>query len=132
MVRYNVEIENSLNTKRVDDHFFQETPQQEEKSSFQRYLDQCFESVRKTKLVKQAIILSKTGIPLRSTFDDPEVTLEQSGLYVSLMDKASASIRWIDPSDEFLYVRVKTRNNEAIVGMDPDDGLIFVTVQKPE
>ncbi|XP_062713202.1 uncharacterized protein LOC134290161 [Aedes albopictus] len=107
-------------------------PEPEKPSYFQRYLDDCFERIRKTKLVNDVIILNRVGIPLRSTFTDQKVCIQQAGLYVGLFDRACNLIRATDATDEFLLMSVKTRHNEATVSADPEHGLVFVVVQQPE
>ncbi|EAT43190.1 AAEL005371-PA [Aedes aegypti] len=102
----------------------------ETKTYFQRYLDVCFERICKTKLVKDVIILNRVGIPLRSTFSDREVCIQQAGLYASLFDKACGLISLADVTDEFLLLSAKTRHNEVVVSVDPEHGLVFVVVQK--
>lgn len=102
----------------------------ESKSYFQQYLDDLFDRICRTKLVKDVIILNKGGIPLRSTFIDRDTCIQQTGLYVSLFYRACSLIGHADATDEFLLLRVKTRRNEAVISTDPEHGLVFVVVQQ--
>ncbi|XP_055550398.1 uncharacterized protein LOC129732949 [Wyeomyia smithii] len=107
--------------------------QQEQPDEFQLYLDHCFEQICNTELVRHAIILSKNGIPLRSTFGDRrQECLDHVALYSSLYDKARYVTQLVDPSDECLLVTVKTKHNEAVIAVDPENELLFITVQVPQ
>ncbi|EDS28723.1 conserved hypothetical protein [Culex quinquefasciatus] len=104
----------------------------EPRTYFQRYLDDCFEKICATKLVKEATILNRFGVPVRSTFSEESISVQNSGLYESLLDKARVILHRLDPDDEVLIVRVKTINNEAVIATDPENQLVFITVQQPE
>lgn len=82
--------------------------------------------------MKEATILNRFGVPVRSTFSEESISVQNSGLYESLLDKARVILHRLDPDDEVLIVRVKTINNEAVIATDPENQLVFITVQQPE
>uniref|UniRef100_A0A182VI85 Roadblock/LAMTOR2 domain-containing protein n=1 Tax=Anopheles merus TaxID=30066 RepID=A0A182VI85_ANOME len=96
------------------------------------YIDHCFERIRQVRLVKQVIVMNENGHPIRSTIANTEDATTAAGLYASLKDKACYNLKTIDADDEFVMLRIKTRNNEAIISTDPDHGLMYITVQVPD
>lgn len=76
--------------------------------------------------------MNRFGVPVRSTFSEESISVQNSGLYESLLEKARVILHRLDPDDEVLIVRVKTINNEAVIATDPENQLVFVTVQQPE
>uniref|UniRef100_A0A182FX71 Roadblock/LAMTOR2 domain-containing protein n=1 Tax=Anopheles albimanus TaxID=7167 RepID=A0A182FX71_ANOAL len=107
-------------------------PEPEPEDIETKYIDLCFERIRQVRLVQQVIIMNVDGLPIRSTLENTEDTVTAAGLYASLKDKAAYFLRTIDPEDEFLMLRVRTRKNEAIISTDPEHGLLYITVQAPE
>ncbi|XP_050079262.1 uncharacterized protein LOC126566936 [Anopheles maculipalpis] len=107
-------------------------PEPEPEDLEEKYIDHCFERIRQVRLVKQVIVMNECGHPIRSTIENMEESITTSGLYASLKDKAHFYLKTIDANDEFLMLRIKTRNNEAIISTDPDHGLLYITVQVPE
>ncbi|XP_053660414.1 uncharacterized protein LOC128709443 [Anopheles marshallii] len=107
-------------------------PEPEPENLHEKYIDYCFERIRKVRLVKQVIVMNEYGHPVRSTIENMAEAITTAGLYASLKDKASYYLKTIDANDDFLMLRIKTRNNEAIISTDPDHGLLYITVQVPE
>ncbi|XP_053671165.1 dynein light chain roadblock-type 2-like [Anopheles nili] len=107
-------------------------PEPEPENLHEKYIDHCFECLRQVRLVKQVIVISENGHPVRSTINDETETITTAGLYASLKDKACYYLKMIDPEDDFLMLRIKTRNNEAIISTDPNHGLLHIAVQVPE
>ncbi|XP_058130169.1 dynein light chain roadblock-type 2-like [Anopheles ziemanni] len=107
-------------------------PEPEPEDLHEKYIDHCFELIRNVRLVKQVIVMNDQGHPVRSTISDERESVVTAGLYASLKDKACYYLKALDPEDEFLMLRIKTRNNEAIVSTDPEHGLLYITVQVPK
>ncbi|XP_040157968.1 uncharacterized protein LOC120897283 [Anopheles arabiensis] len=107
-------------------------PEPEPENLHEMYIDHCFERIRQVRLVKQVIVMNENGHPVRSTIENPEDAITAAGLYASLKDKAYWNLKSIDADDEFVMLRIKTRNNEAIISTDPEHGLMYITVQVPE
>ncbi|XP_052890495.1 uncharacterized protein LOC128298757 [Anopheles moucheti] len=107
-------------------------PEPEPENLHEKYIDYCFERIRQVRLVKQVIVMNECGHPVRSTIENTEEAITTAGLYASLKDKACYYLKTIDANDDFLMLRIKTRNNEAIISTDPDHGLLYITVQVPE
>uniref|UniRef100_A0A1S4HAS9 Roadblock/LAMTOR2 domain-containing protein n=1 Tax=Anopheles gambiae TaxID=7165 RepID=A0A1S4HAS9_ANOGA len=107
-------------------------PEPEPENLHEMYIDHCFERIRQVRLVKQVIVMNENGHPIRSTIENTEDAITAAGLYASLKDKACYNLKSIDADDEFVMLRIKTRNNEAIISTDPEHGLMYITVQVPE
>uniref|UniRef100_A0A182QE72 Roadblock/LAMTOR2 domain-containing protein n=1 Tax=Anopheles farauti TaxID=69004 RepID=A0A182QE72_9DIPT len=107
-------------------------PEPEPEDLHEKYVDHCFERIKNVRLVKEVIVMNESGHPIRSTIENVKDAITTAGLYASLKDKACYYLKTIDTADEFLMLRIKTRNNEAIISTDPDHGLLYITVQVPE
>ena len=55
-----------------------------------------------------------SGIPIRSTLD-ATVTQQYAALIKSLSDKARAAIREIDPTNELVFFRLRTKKHEILI-----------------
>jgi len=54
------------------------------------------------------------GIPIRSNLDT-SLTQQYAALIKSLSDKARSAIREIDPTNELVFFRMRTRKHEILV-----------------
>ena len=54
------------------------------------------------------------GIPIRSSLD-ASLTQQYAALIKSLSDKARSTIRDIDPTNELVFLRVRTKKHEILV-----------------
>lgn len=54
------------------------------------------------------------GIPIRSTLDG-SLTQQYAALIRSLTDKARSSIREIDPTNELVFFRMRTKRHEILI-----------------
>jgi dynein light chain roadblock-type len=54
------------------------------------------------------------GIPIRSTLD-ASLTQQYAALIKSLSDKARTAIRDIDPTNELIFLRMRTKKHEILV-----------------
>lgn len=56
---------------------------------------------------------------------EPQLAIENAGLYQILMQKAISCVQKIDPDDELIMLRVRTNSHETLV---TPDGKITVLV----
>jgi hypothetical protein len=61
-----------------------------------------------------SIDLFSSGIPIRSTLD-ASVTQQYAALIKSLSDKARSAIRDIDPTNELVFFRLRTKKHEILI-----------------
>jgi dynein light chain roadblock-type len=54
------------------------------------------------------------GIPIRSSLD-ASLTQQYAALIKSLSDKARTAIRDIDPTNELIFLRMRTKKHEILV-----------------
>jgi hypothetical protein len=59
-------------------------------------------------------IISYLGIPIRSNLD-ASITQQYAALIKSLSDKARSTIREIDPTNELVFFRMRTKKHEILV-----------------
>ena len=60
------------------------------------------------------IRVSTSGIPIRSNLD-ASVTQQYAALIKSLTDKARSTIRDIDPTNELVFFRLRTKKHEILI-----------------
>ncbi|CAM2706375.1 unnamed protein product [Rotaria socialis] len=65
------------------------------------------------------------GIPIRSSLD-ASVTQQYAALIKSLSDKARSTIREMDPSNELLFFRMRTKKHEILVAPDKEYTMIVL------
>lgn len=73
----------------------------------------------------QLFFISK-GIPIRSNLDT-SVTQQYAALIKSLSDKARSAIRDIDPTNELVFFRMRTKKHEILVapGLFSQDKILY-------
>lgn len=75
------------------------------------------------------VILNAAGNPVRTTLEEQR-SLEHAGMWTQLMQKSKYAVQNIDPEDDVLFLRVRTKQHETIV--TPDEKLTYVVVQNPQ
>lgn len=65
-------------------------------------------------LSKKCFIIISKGIPIRSNLDT-SLTQQYAALIKSLSDKARSAIRDIDPTNELVFFRMRTKKHEILV-----------------
>ncbi|CAF4212635.1 unnamed protein product [Rotaria sordida] len=66
-----------------------------------------------------------TGIPIRSNLD-VSLTQQYAALIKSLSDKARSTIRDIDPTNELIFFRMRTKKHEILVAPDKEYTMIVL------
>ena len=88
--------------------------------------EETLKRIENHKGVIGSIIVNEDGIPIRTTLDNTTTVL-----YASLFRKVCALsegvVHNIDPQDEMLFLRVRTRKDEIIVA--PDNGYLMIVIQ---
>lgn len=76
--------------------------------------------------VKGTMVVNSEGIPLRTDMDNSN-TLQYATLCRTLSSMASSMVRDIDPENELVILRVKSRKNELIIA--PYEDYLLVVIQ---
>lgn len=89
------------------------------------------ETVRKLaqhKGVAGVIVVNGEGIPIKTTLEN-HVSVQYAGLMTSLVDKAKAVVRDLDPTNDLTFLRIRSKKSEVMVA--PDREFILIVVQNP-
>ncbi|CAF3738998.1 unnamed protein product [Rotaria magnacalcarata] len=92
----------------------------------QAEVDDTLKRIQEHKGVQGYLIINSDGIPIRSNLD-ASLTQQYAALIKSLSDKARSTIREMDPSNELLFFRMRTKKHEILVA--PDDEMSYVVKQ---
>ncbi len=65
-------------------------------------------------MINKNIYIIYLGIPIRSNLDT-SLSQQYAALIKSLSDKARSAIREIDPTNELVFFRMRTRKHEILV-----------------
>ncbi|CAF0724530.1 unnamed protein product [Adineta steineri] len=91
----------------------------------QAEVDDTLKRIHEHKGVQGYIIINNDGIPIRTTLD-AAVTQQYAALIRSLTDKARSAIREIDPTNELVFFRMRTRKHEILIAPDKEYTLIVL------
>lgn len=89
-------------------------------------IEQTLKRIEKHPGVEGYIIVSKEGIPLRSSFSN-EITQEYADPLKKLADLARSAVRDIQVTNNLVFLRVRTLQNEILVA--PDEDFLLIVVQ---
>ncbi|XP_055379348.1 dynein light chain roadblock-type 2-like, partial [Condylostylus longicornis] len=92
------------------------------------YVNNAYDAILQKPDIKNVIVLNFAGIIIKTTMD-LDTGYVESGIYLSLYEKALYILQQIDPNDEVLCVRVRTKYHETI--MTPDKKILFIVTQNP-
>jgi len=74
------------------------------------------------------IVVNNEGIPIKSTLDN-STSVQYAGLIQQLADKARSVVRDLDPSNDLMFLRMRTKKHEIMVA--PDKDFIMIVIQNP-
>lgn len=60
------------------------------------------------------LIITFIGIPIKSTLDN-STSVQYAGLIQQLADKARSVVRDLDPSNDLMFLRMRTKKHEIMV-----------------
>lgn len=78
--------------------------------------------------VAGVIVVNGEGIPIKTTLEN-HVSVQYAGLMSSLVDKARAVVRDLDPSNDLTFLRIRSKKSEVMIA--PDREFILIVVQNP-
>ncbi|CAF1591081.1 unnamed protein product [Rotaria magnacalcarata] len=91
----------------------------------QAEVDDTLKRIQEHKGVQGYLIINSDGIPIRSNLD-ASLTQQYAALIKSLSDKARSTIREMDPSNELLFFRMRTKKHEILVAPDKEYTMIVL------
>ncbi|XP_016972176.1 uncharacterized protein LOC108039630 [Drosophila rhopaloa] len=91
-----------------------------------RYVEKAFKEVKSRKNVRDVVILNDRGNPVKSTMDQDDA-VQLAGLFQAIRGRLERGMSKIDPTDELLMLRVRTKTNEVI--LVPDSKITVLVVQ---
>nr|NP_001097356.1 roadblock similar 54B, isoform A [Drosophila melanogaster]NP_001286528.1 roadblock similar 54B, isoform B [Drosophila melanogaster]ABV53834.1 roadblock similar 54B, isoform A [Drosophila melanogaster]AHN56324.1 roadblock similar 54B, isoform B [Drosophila melanogaster]DAA02573.1 TPA_inf: HDC06929 [Drosophila melanogaster] len=91
-----------------------------------RYVEKAFDLVKSKKHVRDVVILNESGHPVMSTMDR-EDAVQFSGPFQAIRGRLERGMSKIDPTDELLMLRIRTRTNEVL--LVPDSKITLLVVQ---
>ncbi|XP_039482655.1 dynein light chain roadblock-type 1 [Drosophila santomea] len=103
---------------------FLDTPQKPPRTL--RYVQKAFEQVKSKKNVQDVVILNDSGHPVMSTMARNDA-VQFSGPFQAIRGRLERGMSNIDPTDELLIMRVRTRTNEVL--LVPDSKITIIVVQ---
>ena len=78
--------------------------------------------------VEGIVIVNNEGIPIRTTLDHDK-TVQHAALISILTIKAKSVIRDLDPLNDLVFLRIRSRKHEILVA--PDKDYILIVLQNP-
>ncbi|XP_066138632.1 dynein light chain roadblock-type 2 [Euwallacea fornicatus] len=91
-------------------------------------VEETMKRIQSHKGVVGTIVVNSEGIPIKTTLDNT-TTVQYAGLISSLADKARSVVRDLDPSNDLMFLRIRSKKHEIMVA--PDKEFILIVVQNP-
>ncbi|KAH8280228.1 hypothetical protein KR018_000362, partial [Drosophila ironensis] len=91
-----------------------------------RYVEEAFAQIKARRNVRDIVILNDAGNPVKSTLAQDEA-VQVAGLFQAIRGKFERGMSKIDPTDELLMLRVRTKTNEVL--LVPDSKITVLVVQ---
>ncbi|XP_022228536.1 dynein light chain roadblock-type 1 [Drosophila obscura] len=103
------------------------TPERPPRS--QRYVEEAFDQISTRKNIRDIVILNDLGHPVKSTMGHDD-SVQFAGLFQAIRCRLERGMKQIDPTDELLMLRVRTRTNEVL--LTPDSKITLIVVQNAQ
>ncbi|XP_034142322.1 dynein light chain roadblock-type 1 [Drosophila guanche] len=104
-----------------------ETPKKSPRSL--RYVDEAFDQISRKNNIRDIVILNNLGHPVKSTMGQDD-SVQFAGLFQAIRCRLERGMKKIDPTDELLMLRVRTRTNEVL--LTPDSKITVIVVQNAQ
>lgn len=89
-------------------------------------MEKAFDLIKERKNVRDIVILNDAGNPVKSTMDRDDA-VQFSGLFQAIRGRLERGMTKIDPTDELLMLRVRTKTNEVL--LVPDSKITVLVLQ---
>ncbi|CAF0955978.1 unnamed protein product [Adineta steineri] len=91
----------------------------------QAEVDDTLKRIQEHKGVHGFLIINNDGIPIRTSLDTA-LSQQYAALIKSLSDKARSTIRDIDPTNELVFFRMRTKKHEVLVAPEKEYTMIVL------
>jgi len=92
-------------------------------------VEEAFRQIQEKKNIRDIIVINELGHPVKSTMDH-NVSVKFVGVFQEIRGKLERGMEKIDPTDELLMMRVRTKKHEVM--LTPDSKITFIVVQNAE
>jgi dynein light chain roadblock-type len=81
--------------------------------------------------VQGFIIVNNEGIPIRHSFADTSrlLAIQYSALLQNLAQKAKAAIHELEPTNDLVFMRLRSKKHEILVA--PESKYLLIVIQQP-
>ncbi|XP_017864721.1 PREDICTED: dynein light chain roadblock-type 2 [Drosophila arizonae] len=93
------------------------------------YVEEAFRQIEKKKNIRDIVIVNELGHPVKSTMEFKS-SVKFVGLFQELQGRIERGMEHIDPTDEFLMLRVRTKLDEVL--LVPDSKITMIVVQNAD
>uniref|UniRef100_A0A8C1JFJ7 Dynein light chain roadblock n=1 Tax=Cyprinus carpio TaxID=7962 RepID=A0A8C1JFJ7_CYPCA len=76
----------------------------------------------------QGVVIPTACIPIKSTLDN-STTVQYTGLLHQLTMKARSTVRDIDPQNDLMFLRIRSKKHEIMVSTDKE--YLLIVIQNP-
>ncbi|XP_060654300.1 dynein light chain roadblock-type 2 [Drosophila nasuta] len=94
-----------------------------------RYVEEAFRQIQQKKNIRDIVIINERGHPVKSTMEH-EDAVKFVGYFQEIRGRLERGMEKIDPTDELLMIRVRTKFHEVL--LSPDSKITFIVVQNAE
>lgn len=92
-------------------------------------VEETMKRINSHKGVLGIIIVNNDGIPIRTTFPDPAVTVQYAALVTHMASKARTVVRTLDPQNDLHFLRIRSKKHEIMIA--PDTEFSLIVLQNP-
>ncbi|KAH8413691.1 hypothetical protein KR222_003941, partial [Zaprionus bogoriensis] len=94
-----------------------------------RYVEEAFRHIQQKKNIRDIVITNERGHPVKSTMNY-DASVKFVGYFQEIRGRMERGMQKIDPSDELLMIRVRTKVHEVL--LVPDSKITLMVVQNAE
>jgi len=91
--------------------------------------DDIIKRIQQQPGVTGSIILNNDGIPIRNTGLDNATAVQTASHVHAITSKARSSVRDMDPQNDVVFIRIRTKKDELMIA--PDKDYIMAVIQNP-
>lgn len=92
-------------------------------------MEEAFQQIQKKNNIRDIVIVNELGHPVKSTMEFKS-SVKFVGLFQELRGRIERGMEHIDPSDELLMLRVRTKTHEVL--LVPDAKITVIVVQNAD
>ncbi|RQM12801.1 hypothetical protein DD237_004170 [Peronospora effusa] len=86
--------------------------------------EETIKRIKSHKGVQAVLIVNKEGVPIYSTTSDEAFAMDHAALVSQLTTKAKSTIQTLDPTDDMMFLRIRSKKHEIMIAPDKEYALI--------